>query len=323
MAVWSFIIDNLENDIAVTLLYVLDSKGSSPGRKGFVMAVNEQGIFEGTIGGGIMEVKMIELAKSKIKKEDNQPIVREQFHDKSHNKNQSGLICSGSQTVACIPLGKKDSGVIKTIIKRKKEIFLVINSVEGLIICTNHEEVINIKTANDFKCIVKINPQKTIHIFGSGHVGIALARQMSILGYKVIQYDDRPNLISHSTNQFADIIKVIDYDNLKMEMEAHSSDVVVIVSFSYRSDKIILKQLYDQPFAYIGMMGSDHKIATLKEELESEGISEEDLKSIFAPIGLNMYSKTAEEIAVSIAGQIILETNRNLPTGRKYGCISD
>ena len=66
------------------------------------------------------------------------------------------------------------------------------------------------------------------------------------------------------------------------------------------------------------MMGSDHKIDTLKKELEEEGISEADLDHVFTPIGLNMYSKTAAEIAVSIAGQIILETNKGEPTGRNY-----
>jgi len=52
--------------------------------------------------------------------------------------------------------------------------------------------------------------------------------------------------------------------------------------------------------------------------LAQEGISEAALAHVFTPIGLNMYSKTAAEIAVSIAGQIILETNKTLPTGRNY-----
>ena len=318
MNVWAFILSNLKKNIAINLLYVIDSQGSSPGRKGFLMAVNEQGIFEGTIGGGIMEVKIIELAKSKLEKEDNTIIIKEQFHDKLHKKNQSGLICSGSQIVACIPLSKKDLNLIDNIIKRNTAIFLTINSETGLEISTEGSEKRTIRAADDFECIVKTNPPKTIHIFGAGHVGMALAQQMFILGYKIIQYDDRPDLVNLSKNKYAHKIKIIDYSNLNKEIETHSSDVIVIVSFSYRSDKILLKQLYKQPFAYIGMMGSDHKIATLKKELAAEGISEVALNHVFAPIGLNMYSKTATEIALSIAGQIILEANKGLPTGRNY-----
>ena len=319
MNVWQFLLENLESNITTTLLYVVDSQGSSPGRKGFVMAVNKQGIFEGTIGGGIMEVKMIELAKSRMEKKENLPIIKEQYHDKSHRRNQSGLICSGKQVVALMPLTKKERRIISMISERKEAIYLCISSHKGLQIYSKETaEKQLIQSENDFECIVAINRPKTVHIFGAGHVGLALARQMFILGYKIIQYDDRPELYTLQKNEYAQTLKIIDYQNLSRFAAIHPSDAVVIISFSYRTDKIILKQLYDQPIAYIGMMGSNHKIATLKKELSQEGISEAALTHVFAPIGLNMYSKTATEIAVSIAGQIILETNKNLPTGRNY-----
>ena len=67
--VWKFISDSLFNNISVVLLYVLESTGSSPGRQGFFMAVNSYGEMEGSIGGGIMEYKFVEMAKSKFKEE--------------------------------------------------------------------------------------------------------------------------------------------------------------------------------------------------------------------------------------------------------------
>ena len=319
MKVWEYILDQLKKDTLVTLLYVLDSKGSSPGRKGFIMAVNEQGLFEGTIGGGIMEVKMIELAKSRMDKRVNKPIIKAQYHDKSHRRNQSGLICSGNQQVALIPLTQKDIAVISAIINRTETIHLQLSSEDGLKICTAKEiENQQIRSEMDFDCVLAINRPKTIHIFGAGHVGLALAQQMSFLDYKVIQYDDRHDLPTLQKNKYAHEIKLIDYQNLSESIDADDADAVVIVSFSYRTDKLILKQLYTRPFAYLGMMGSDHKIATLEKELVQEGIPTSALNHVFAPIGLNMYSKTAAEIAVSIAGQIILETNKLLPTGRSY-----
>jgi len=319
MKTWSFILSNLRKNTATVLLYVADSRGSSPGRKGFVMAVNEQGIFEGTIGGGIMEIKMIELAKNLLKKGEGRGIIKEQFHDKKHVRNQSGLICSGMQTVVCMPLTANDIDTIFAIINTKKTLFIRLNGQLGLGLSAENVERITLNADQDFDVVIKINPPKTVHIFGAGHVGLALARQMSILDYRVVQYDDRPDLVTLSTNDYANEIKVIDYENVKQKMDATPQDAVVVVSFSYRSDKLIIKQLYDQTFAYIGMMGSDHKIDTLKKELAQEGILEGDLAHVFTPIGLNVYSKTAAEIAVSIAGQIILETNKTLPTGRKYG----
>jgi len=319
MKVWQYILNQLEKDIVLTLLYVLDSQGSSPGRKGFIMAVDELGQFEGTIGGGIMEVKMIELAKSRMKKEAHLPIIKEQFHDKLQRRNQSGLICSGHQKVALIPIGKKDIAIITAIIHRKDTLYLKLSSHNGLQVFEGKQvKKQQIHSETDFDCFLSIDRPKIIHIFGAGHVGLALAQQMSILGYKVMQYDDRPNLPILQKNSYAHEIKFINYQNLSECVETHPADIVVIVSFSYRTDKIILKQLYNQSLAYIGMMGSDHKIATLKKELAQEGIPTAALNHVFAPIGLNMYSKTAAEIAVSIAGQIILETNKDLPTGRNY-----
>ncbi|HQZ51618.1 MAG TPA: XdhC family protein, partial [Chitinophagaceae bacterium] len=58
---WDFINKNLQQSIAVMLLYVLESKGSSPGRQGFFMAVNANGEMEGSVGGGIMEHKFVEM----------------------------------------------------------------------------------------------------------------------------------------------------------------------------------------------------------------------------------------------------------------------
>lgn len=64
---WQLIQYSLQQKIEVMLLYVLESKGSSPGRQGFMMTVNANGEISGSLGGGIMEHKFVELAKSKLK----------------------------------------------------------------------------------------------------------------------------------------------------------------------------------------------------------------------------------------------------------------
>ena len=64
---WNLIWQSLERTVPVMLLYVLESKGSSPGRRGFFMAVNAKGEMEGSIGGGIMEHKFVELAKERLR----------------------------------------------------------------------------------------------------------------------------------------------------------------------------------------------------------------------------------------------------------------
>ena len=67
LSTWKLIVQSLQQNIAVMLLYVLESKGSSPGRQGFFMAVHTKEEMEGSIGGGIMEHKFVEMAKERLR----------------------------------------------------------------------------------------------------------------------------------------------------------------------------------------------------------------------------------------------------------------
>ena len=95
------------------------------------------------------------------------------------------------------------------------------------------------------------------------------------------------------------------------------TDFVCIMTFGFRTDKIILKQLYNKKFAYLGMMGSAAKTKQLFDELEIEGIPKEKLKHVHSPIGINISSKTTNEIAISVAAEIIKVKNKNNPSQRK------
>src|SRR3954463_10917520 len=108
IATWKLISHSLERNIPVMLLYVLESLGSSPGRQGFFMAVNMEGNMQGSIGGGIMEHKFVEMAMEKLKKDDQEWLVKKQVHDKSASKNQSGMICSGELTVLIYRVAQED-----------------------------------------------------------------------------------------------------------------------------------------------------------------------------------------------------------------------
>src|SRR5215510_7064587 len=111
LQVWKLIDKSLQQNIPVMLLYVLESKGSSPGRQGFFMAVNANGNMEGSIGGGIMEHKFVEMAGEKLRAMSSElraGDIKKQVHDKTAGKDQSGMICSGEQTILLYPLTAKD-----------------------------------------------------------------------------------------------------------------------------------------------------------------------------------------------------------------------
>jgi xanthine dehydrogenase accessory factor len=316
---WEFINDKLTVNINVMLLWVLESEGSSPGRKGFKMAVSADGDLYGTIGGGIMEHKLVERARSLLVTNSKEISIVKQFHDKTHNKNQSGMICSGSQLNALIPLNLSDARKnIRTIaeasLNNKNKIIHL--SPAGIKISDEPASGFDYKTETEWTYTEPLNQKPVIHIIGGGHVGLALSELMHFLGFYIKLYDDRPELNTITQNSFADETCITDYNSISETINISEIDFAVIMTIGYRTDKIVLKQLLDKDFFYLGLLGSEKKTQALFNELKEEGIDENKLSRLFAPIGLNIFSKTTKEIAVSVAAQIILEKNKNLPTGR-------
>src|SRR5882762_1936425 len=96
---WRFALSALDRGIPVLLLYVVESKGSSPGRQGFFLVIDAAGQKEGSIGGGIMEHKFVQLAQEYLRQNSPVNLLRRQVHDKESAMDQSGMICSGEQTI--------------------------------------------------------------------------------------------------------------------------------------------------------------------------------------------------------------------------------
>ena len=320
MDVWKFIQDKLSAAQQLMLLYVLESEGSSPGRNGFKMAVASDGTICGTIGGGIMEHKLVEKAKTMLQQDEMVVLLMRQHHDKEHTTDQSGMICSGSQLNAFIPLSSSDKKNIEAIVQDGQLIIQL--SPKGLNIqdLTPKDKNFSLQfqSEQDWMYSEKINQRPVIHIIGGGHVSLALSELMCFLGFYSKVYDDRPELNTILQNFFAnEKIIIPGYEQLGKYINDCKNDYAVIMTLGYRTDKIALQQLLNKDFFYLGMLGSEHKIETLFSELKSEGISSESLKKVFTPIGVNIYSKTTPEIAVSIAAEIIREKNKDLPTGRE------
>jgi len=81
------------------------------------------------------------------------------------------------------------------------------------------------------------------------------------------------------------------------------------MTIGYRTDKIILSQIIKNSYYYLGLLGSEKKINTLFTELKQEGVNDDLLNKIHTPIGVNINSQTTQEIAVSIAAEIIKVKN--------------
>jgi len=314
MDTWKLIESNLQQDVPVMLLYVLDSKGSSPGRRGFFMAVNSIGKTEGSIGGGIMEHKFVEMAKEKLRVESNElraDTIKRQIHDKAVAKDQSGMICSGEQTIFLYRVQPRDLPAIQNIINSLKQNKngTVLLSPAGIGFKATLPETdfhFSMKSEQDWEYSEKTGYKSQLFIVGGGHCALALTKLMRGMDFYIRVYDDRKEVKTMIENQDAHEKHFVnDYSELSNLIPPGFHHYVVIMTVGYRTDDIALKALFEKKFRYLGLLGSKFKTNKMMNEYRRSGIKEELLQRIYAPAGLEIKSETPEEIAVSIAAEII------------------
>jgi len=317
MQFWQYILQTLNQQKKSILLYVLKSQGSSPGRQGFKMVVSENGEMMGSIGGGIMEHKLIELAKSKLQTKDLSIVFKHQIHSKSVVNNQSGMICSGEQSIVLIPLTEKDIPTVEQIVDCLQkgidgELKISPEGLEFLPSITDKSYSFKFVNEDNWQYTEKLGFKKFAYILGGGHVGNALSKVLVDLEFHCTVIDNRPQLHTLENNVYAHQKRVLDYANLGQHIKEGEDVYIFIMTFGYRSDLEVLKQLIDKKVAFKGMMGSAEKVKQLMEEMKNLGFSEAQLATVYSPIGLDIKSRTPQEIAISIAAQLIQLANKDL-----------
>ena len=312
--IWQNIFRSLENQTPVILLYVLESNGSSPGRQGFFMTVNAHGEMKGSIGGGIMEHKFVEMAKEKLRAasgELREGQIKKQVHDKSVAKDQSGMICSGEQTIWIYELNAKDKVHISSIIRSLEEnkngtLKLSQAGIEFLETIPEKDFHFELRSEHDWNYIEKTGYKNHLFIIGGGHCALALSRLMRTMDFYIHLFDDRKNLNTFIENDAAhEKTETENYTRLSELIPSGDHHYVVLMTFGYRTDGVALRAIINKKFKYLGMLGSKNKIEKMFEDLRAEGIDESIIQKIHAPIGLYIKSQTPEEIAISIAAEII------------------
>ena len=147
-------------------------------------------------------------------------------------------------------------------------------------------------------------------IAGAGHIGKALAHLGSMLDFEVTVIDDRPEYANSENIPDADHIIVKDIGEAMQELNMGDDTYVVIVTRGHKDDAAALKPCIGSDLAYTGMIGSKNKIATMRMNfIENGWATAKQWDKIHAPVGLEIKSKTVEEIAVSIAAQLVLVRN--------------
>lgn len=162
-----------------------------------------------------------------------------------------------------------------------------------------------------------LNPDNKAVIFGAGHVSLPVIRLLKELDMHITVYDDREGFDQLAYDAGADEVIIGDFKETTKAVKGDDNTYFIIVTRGHLSDEVCLKEVINEPFAYLGMIGSRHRIRHYHERFLNEGYTEEQWQTIHTPIGLAIKAKTPFEIAISILAEII-EVKNSIVTERGY-----
>lgn len=309
---WQSIEEMLKRGERVFLCFVVAATKGSPGTPGAAIAVGTSVVPMGTIGGGRMELDLLSEAQGALAQPDAAPRCETLYHHAVNSGRASGLICGGSQThVSLVLRPERDAGTvlaIRTAMSSEQGGSLKVSPL-GLRFLPETRRGTHrkfIAGEPDWSYEERLFNARRIAILGGGHCGVALAELMRRLGYAVRVFETRRELHTFKPLPPGEAIFLENFAEAGQHLLWPDCTFAVVMTSAYPTDVDALAGLMPYPFPFIGLMGTGLKIARIREALTKRGFEATCMDRVTAPVGLPMDSDTPEEIAVSVAAQILL-----------------
>lgn len=314
-AFWAGLAGELAAGHAVFLALVVHATDHSPGTRGAALWLSASGRREGTIGGGIMELKLEQRARALLAQAPEpffelRKLVHQRDLEPGSAGERSGLICAGEQTNfyrLCLP---SEAAAFAAVAEA------MAGAGSGWLCLDAGGPRLEAEPEPGVPFCAPLRAERRLAIFGGGHCGQSLARQMRWLGWEVEIVEIRPNLLPSELAEDAGIRwrQVADYRDGGGLLADPASTACVVMTTDFPSDVRALHGLRGLPIPFVGVMGSAAKLQEIKARLRAEGWDEAKIDALRAPVGLPIGSHTPAEIAVSIAAQLVGEfCHRNHP----------
>ena len=312
---WKFIREAICSNTPCALLLAVETRGSGPGRPGASMAVTSNGKTRGTVGGGIMEHQLVSKAGKMLESGIGSPELIT-FDHVNENDNveayrgdtPSGMICSGSQTTAIHPMQPytlETVNLIINILENGRTGTLYLSSTGFTVTDSSKHETHDFSTTdgNNWEYSGPLGLRDTVYVIGGGHVGQAIAHLLQGLSFQPVIIDQRERDSFENAPRCRWITAPYEEAHSYI-LEGNHSYAVIMTPF-HSADAEVLESLAGKDLKYVGMMASDSKKTKIYSDLLQKGIPENFLESVHCPIGISIGSRTPNEIAVSIAAQLI------------------
>jgi xanthine dehydrogenase accessory factor len=336
------IVDLLDQGQSFVLATVFNRSGSAPRAMGARMAALSDGSIRGTIGGGLLEGQVREMVPQIF--QNRQTLTKEfRMTGKGFSKADPEMICGGraevliefvdagetarrglyqalvtaidgSQTARLITAIPSRAGGAAGVCALLSDGSVVaagapvgeIGLVKGLAEKASGYSP-ELATQGEQRFLVEaISDQGTVYIFGGGHIGQKLAPLCDLVGFKAVVLDDRPGYADQGMfDGTARVVLLDTFEHALQDVSLDENSYVVIVTRGHMHDTTVLRQVLRTKARYIGMIGSRRKRDLIYQKLREEGVTSEAIARVYSPIGVPISGETPEEIAVSIAAEMI------------------
>ncbi|MBI1289757.1 xanthine dehydrogenase [bacterium] len=160
-----------------------------------------------------------------------------------------------------------------------------------------------------------VMPDVQLLICGGGHISKALAHVCEGLDFRIVVVDDRPQFAHEERFPGADATVCCSYEDLANHVDLTPLTYAVVVTRGHSGDEVCLRALLASPAAHIAMIGSRAKWANLRANLAAGGATEAQLARVKSPAGIDIGSITPEEIAISVAAELVQQRARHRANG--------
>jgi xanthine dehydrogenase accessory factor len=284
---------------------VVKTERSAPRAPGAVLAVSERGEVAGSVTGGCVEPAVYDEAREVLAGGPPRLVT---YGIADEDAFEVGLPCGGTVHIF-VDLAERDIvDGIAAAVREERPVALEVHVAgerigEKRLVADG--AVPETGLASDELFVSSFLPRPEMYVFGAVDHAAAVATVGRFLGYRVTVCDARAKFVTPERFPDVDELVVEWPDRFLAQAPVDERTVICVLTHDHKFDIPLLKVALETPAGYIGAMGARRTNAERAERLREEGVSEEALERIHAPIGLDIGSRTPEEVAIAVGGEIV------------------
>ena len=283
---------------------LVKTERSAPREPGAVMAVSERGDVAGSLTGGCVEPALYEEARAVLAGEPARLVT---YGIADEDAFEVGLPCGGTVHVF---VAEADREIVRELAAaaRLEEPVALSLTVSGPRAGT--QELVTLDGRSEPVLegdvfFLPLLPRRRMYVFGAVDHAAAVASVGGLLGYQVTVCDARARFLTRERFPEPDELVVAWPHEFLQEAYVDERTAICVLTHDHKFDVPLLQAALASPAGYIGALGGKKTNADREERLRAEGVGDEELARIHAPIGLDIGARTPEEVAVAVAAQIV------------------